>query len=163
MTVLRNLDKDSSLSGVQASLPFGRRQSSDRVEVRAPSLGSYRRLTWSGAAGVILFSLILGLATGVGAHAILLGSDPVHGAILDESPRTALFRFNAALEQAVTRVYLVDVHQVRTPLRPIDSSIDRLVVGLPRLSPGVYTIAYKVLARDGHVTEGFIRFTIRGR
>lgn len=123
---------------------------------------SYARLISNMASCVILLSLVLGLGAGAGAHAILLGSDPAHGAILDESPRGVLLRFNAALERAVTRVYLVDVNGVRTPLGTIDSGRDRLVVELPQLAPGVYTIAYKVLARDGHVTEGFIRFTIRG-
>lgn len=117
-----------------------------------------RGLSW-----LLLLGLMFGLGAEVSAHAVLVESDPVHGAVLDESPPRVLLRFNAAIEQAVTRVDLLDVNKASTPLRTVESSIDRVIVALPRLSPGVYTVAYKVLARDGHVTEGFIRFTIRGR
>lgn len=112
---------------------------------------------------LLVLALVLGLGAELGAHAILVGSDPRHGAILDESPPRVLFRFNAGLEHAVTRIHLFDVNKNPTPLRTVESGIDRVIVELPRLSPGVYTVVYKVLARDGHVTEGFIRFTIRGQ
>ncbi len=112
---------------------------------------------------ILVLLFLVGTCTEVEAHAILVGSDPMHGAILDESPPRVLFRFNAALEHSVTRVNLLDVNKAQTPLRTVDSSIDRVAVALPWLSPGVYTVVYKVLARDGHVTEGFIRFTIRGQ
>lgn len=111
----------------------------------------------------LLLAVVLGLSSVAGAHAILVGSDPVHGAVLDDPPQTVLLRFNAALEPAVTRVHLLDVEQARTPLRTVETGLDRVVLDLPPLSPGVYTVVYKVLARDGHVTEGFIRFTVRGR
>lgn len=147
----------------QEPLSPGRRQPVDRARWLTSCPPSHARLTSGVASCVILLCLMLGLHPGAGAHAILVGSEPADGAILDESPRKVLFRFNAALEHAVTRVYLVNVDNAQRPLRTIDSSIDRVVVDLPRLAPGVYTIVYKVLARDGHVTEGFIRFTIRGR
>ncbi len=110
---------------------------------------------------LLVLALVLGLGAELGAHAILVASDPRHGAILDESPPRVLFRFNAGLEHAVTRIHLFDVNKNQTPLRTVESGIDHVIVELPRLSAGVYTVVYKVLARDGHVTEGSIRFTIR--
>lgn len=121
------------------------------------------RLTSSMASCLLVLILVLGFGAGAGAHAVLVGSEPGHGAILDEPPRRVLLRFNAALEHAVTRLQLLDVNRVATPLRAREAGVDRIVAVLPRLSPGVYTVVYKVLARDGHVTEGVIRFTIRAR
>ena len=41
------------------------------------------------------------------------------------------------------------------------SAADRLVVPLQPLTPGVYIVRYRVLAADGHVTEGALRFTVK--
>ena len=72
-----------------------------------------------------------------------------------------LLRFNAALERMIIQVYLVNHQKTRTPLADVDESKpNEIVVHPPKLPPGVYTILYKVLARDGHITEGSIRFTI---
>jgi methionine-rich copper-binding protein CopC len=38
---------------------------------------------------------------------------------------------------------------------------DRLVVPLSPLAAGTYVVRYRVLAADGHLTEGSLRFTIR--
>jgi len=97
------------------------------------------------------------------SHAVLIESDPPHEATLHTAPETFLLRFNAALEQVITRVYLIDPDKNETPLEKVDESkADRIVVRVPPLSPGVYTILYKVLARDGHVTEGRVLFTLLG-
>lgn len=97
------------------------------------------------------------------SHAVLVESDPPHQATLHAAPETFLLRFNAALEQVITQVYLVDPDKNETPLEKIDESrTDRILVRVPPLSPGVYTIHYKVLARDGHVTEGRVLFTLIG-
>ena len=99
----------------------------------------------------------------LGSHAVLIESYPPHQATLHTSPDTVLLRFNAALEQVITQVYLIDPDKNETPLEKVDESqTDRIVVRVPPLSPGVYTILYKVLARDGHVTEGRVLFTLLG-
>ena len=97
------------------------------------------------------------------SHAVLIESDPPHEATLQAPPKTFLLRFNAALEQVITQVYLIDPDKNETSLEKIDESkVDRIVVRVPPLDPGVYTILYKVLARDGHVTEGRVLFTLLG-
>ena len=96
-------------------------------------------------------------------HAILIESVPPHEATLDKAPQTILLKFNAALEHVITQVYLIDRNKNETTLEKAEESkADRIIVRVPPLSPGVYTILYKVLARDGHVTQGSIRFTLRG-
>ena len=64
----------------------------------------------------------------------------------------------------MTQVNLVDLHEGLTPLEVTKAStVDTIVARIPPLQPGVYNVQYKVLATDGHVTEGFIRFTILAR
>lgn len=99
-----------------------------------------------------------------GAHSILIESVPPHGAALEAAPQTLFLRFNAKIEPSMTRVSLVDRQNKKTPLEMSgDSTVDRIVVRVPALAPGVYSVVYKVLATDGHVTEGSFRFTVLAR
>jgi len=41
-----------------------------------------------------------------------------------------------------------------------DATPDRLTIPLKPLDPGVYVLRYRVLAVDGHITEGVLRFTV---
>jgi methionine-rich copper-binding protein CopC len=96
------------------------------------------------------------------AHSILMESTPKHGALLTTPPATVILRFNAKIEPAMTRIVLLDDRKHRQPLEPSpESTVDRIIVRVPPLAPGVYTVLYKVLATDGHVTQGSIRFTVR--
>ena len=97
------------------------------------------------------------------SHAILVESIPPHEATLKKAPQTILLKFNAALEHVITQVYLINPNKNETALEKMEGSkADQILVRVPPLSPGVYTILYKVLARDGHVTEGTILFTLLG-
>jgi len=109
--------------------------------------------------------LSLGFALGWCAvswgHGVLIESTPSHGAILKESPKVISLRFNAALEPSITRMSLVDLkHQKQTLKITDESTVERIIATVPPLAPGVYHVHYQVLATDGHVTEGSIRFTI---
>lgn len=110
---------------------------------------------------VITVVLAVTAAVEVSAHSILIESTPKHGARLTEAPQSVSFRFNAKIEPALTKISIVDNRKHKTPLEiSNESTIDRIIVRVPPLEPGVYTVVYKVLATDGHVTQGSIRFTI---
>ena len=118
-------------------------------------------MTLSATLRAFAFLVVAAVPTSSWGHAVLIESIPPHQATLTASPQTVLLRFNAALERVMTHVYLMDHRKTRTPLDDVDESKpNEIVVHPPKLSPGVYTILYKVLARDGHVTEGSIRFTV---
>ena len=110
---------------------------------------------------LVLLIVMVASARMASAHAILVASVPPHGAALNDCPESIILRFNATLEPTLTRAYLVDMHQKRIPLETTGhAAIDKVVVPMPHLTAGVYTLVYTVLARDGHVTEGSVRFTI---
>ena len=97
----------------------------------------------------------------VDAHSILVESAPAHGAKLSTSPPTAQLRFNSRIEPALTRVSLAEGRHQPTALEiSKESVVDRIIVPLPPLAPGVYTLIYRVLALDGHVTKGLVQFTV---
>ena len=97
------------------------------------------------------------------AHALVLESRPAQGAQLTEAPREVYLRFNSKLEKHLSHVTIAtDKGQpVALPIA-VDGGEkpDRLVLPLAHLGPGSYLVRYKVLAVDGHITEGILRFSV---
>jgi len=97
-------------------------------------------------------------------HAIVLESSPTHDAVLPRAPLQVTLRFNSRIEKRFTRVTLAlaDRAPVALALPPADAEAtpDRLTIPLQPLGPGVYVLRYRVLAVDGHITEGALRFTV---
>ena len=111
--------------------------------------------------GLLILFCVLALSLPSWGHGVLIESSPSHGAILEESPAVVSLRFNAALEPSITHVTLVDLKKHTQALEMTNAStVERIVATVPPLPPGVYLVNYTVLATDGHVTEGSIRFTI---
>ena len=118
-------------------------------------------------AAVAVLTLLLALPaapTPALAHAIVLESSPAHDAVLPEAPTRLVLRFNSRIEAALSRVTIEPSAGRPVALRVATeaaSAADRLVVPLQPLTPGVYIVRYRVLAADGHVTEGALRFTVK--
>jgi len=97
-------------------------------------------------------------------HAIVLESSPTHDAVLPRAPLQVTLRFNSRIEKRFTRVTLAlaDRAPVALALPPADAEAtpDRLTIPLQPLGPGVYVLRYRVLAVDGHISEGALRFTV---
>jgi copper resistance protein C len=118
------------------------------------------------AAPVLL--LVAGLALvaprAASAHAIVLESSPTHDAVLSRAPSLVTLRFNSRIEKRFTRVTLAVADQapvaVALPAADAETTPDRLTIPLQPLHPGVYVLRYRVLAVDGHITEGLLRFTV---
>jgi methionine-rich copper-binding protein CopC len=119
-------------------------------------------------------ALVLAAGLGLGApaagwgHAVVLEAEPAHDAVLARAPARIVLRFNSRIEAGLTRVALTtgDGRAVAQPAGPAGPVVvegpDRLAVPLAPLPPGTYVLRYRVLAADGHVTEGALRFTVAG-
>jgi methionine-rich copper-binding protein CopC len=111
-----------------------------------------------------LCAVLLALAPGAAAaHAIILESEPAAGAKLAEPPARIYLRFNSKLEKRLSHVTLTAADGRAVPLVvKADGSEkpDRIVLPIGSLRPGAYVVRYKVLAADGHITEGALRFTV---
>jgi methionine-rich copper-binding protein CopC len=98
-----------------------------------------------------------------GAHAIILESEPAAGAKLADPPPRIYLRFNSKIEKRLSQVTLTAADGRPVPLAVKadgGETPDRIVLPLGSLRPGAYVIRYKVLAADGHITEGALRFTV---
>jgi copper resistance protein C len=115
------------------------------------------------AAALLLACLTLAAPRAASPHAIVLESSPTHDAVLPQPPALVRLRFNSRIEKRFTRVTLAlaDGAPVAVPVPPdAEATPDRLTIPLQPLGPGVYVLRYRVLAVDGHITEGALRFTV---
>ena len=77
------------------------------------------------------------------------------------SPQRLVIRFNSRLESASAPSRWWTAAGRRAAVRQEDEAApDTLIYPLPDLKPGPYRAKWKVLAADGHVTEGAIVFTV---
>lgn len=97
------------------------------------------------------------------AHAIVIESTPADRAVLTRVPPEIVLRFNARLEKKFVHVKLDRADGATQTLTDIAPEPARVRVTLPQdLIAGAYTLHYKVLATDGHATQGVLRFTLKG-
>jgi methionine-rich copper-binding protein CopC len=116
-----------------------------------------RSLLAAGAAAALLAALPAVAA----AHAELEASTPAAGANLDTAPTTVTLNFSEGLDPGGSSftVKAADGHEVGSG--EVDLSVaDRNVMtgDVTITDPGVYTIAYQVVAEDGHASGGTISF-----
>lgn len=97
------------------------------------------------------------------AHAVVVESNPREGEVLKQAPDRILLRFNVKIEKTLTRISLTkDGKQaINLPLNDFTRGApERLQIRLPHLENGDYFLRYSVLAADGHVTQGVLRFSV---
>lgn len=103
-------------------------------------------------------------AVSVWAHAALVRSDPIAGAVLTVAPTAVVLEFTETLDAGATAVNLLDAQsQIVVPgpglIDPDQPTILRLP--LPPLADGAYSIAWQARSTvDGHITEGTVPFAI---
>ncbi|MFU8874369.1 copper resistance protein CopC [Micromonospora sp. SL4-19] len=130
---------------------------------RRPAARIWLRLL--GVAGALLVALLP--AQPAAAHAVLIESQPANGTTLTRVPRVALLRFSEDISPEFSNASLLD--STGRTVQGARIATDRrdprqLVLELPRLAPGTYGIAWRVLAEDdGHTTGGVVVFTVGNR
>jgi methionine-rich copper-binding protein CopC len=109
--------------------------------------------------------LLTGSAPGEAlAHAALLKAEPARRATLSKPPQRLRLWFNERLEPAYATVNLSRKGQgaINVGLAKVDEADPKLLVlELPPLVPGVYTVKYRVLSVDGHTVDQGYSFTVR--
>jgi copper resistance protein C len=98
------------------------------------------------------------------AHAIIMSSEPAEGATVAAGPVTVTLRYNSRVDRTRSRVLLVGSDGRETPLTVVPEGDPAVLVAqAPALAPGGWRVRWQVLALDGHITRGDIRFTVAPR
>lgn len=98
------------------------------------------------------------------AHAALVKSEPARRAALTRPPAHVRLWFNEKIEPAYATIHIARdgvgplTHQ---PARVAKDDPKLLVLELPALGPGSYTVKYRVLSVDGHSVESAYVFSVK--
>ncbi len=109
----------------------------------------------------VLLALTLIISTDVSAHAVVTESSLKQHPIEINHPTEVALHFNAGVELALSKVFLVSKGDVYHPLEIAKGKKPgQMLIKIPALEEGDYAIKYKVFAADGHLTEDVIRFKV---
>ncbi len=120
---------------------------------------------WVGAIA-LTGSLSLGVAGAALAHAALVKAEPAQRSSLTKAPKQVRLWFNERLEPAYSDV-TVTREGSKEPVAAGKAKVDEnepklLVLDLPALEPGRYTVKYRVLSVDGHTVDYGYTFAVTG-
>ncbi|HEX3798334.1 MAG TPA: copper resistance CopC family protein [Verrucomicrobiae bacterium] len=98
------------------------------------------------------------------AHAFLDHAEPRVGSAVAQSPGEIKIWFTQNIEAAFSSMEVRDaqgkqVDKKDSHLDPQSKSL--LLVSVPALAPGTYTVAWHVISVDTHKTQGHFEFTVR--
>jgi methionine-rich copper-binding protein CopC len=116
---------------------------------------------------LLVVLVILGLSPGavvrVEAHAKLARSEPAAASTLRASPPEVRLWFTESLEATFSAAHLLDGQRRRVEgvVGQVDAVNGALLrMALPALGAGRYTVIYRVVSIDSHVTAGELTFTV---
>lgn len=115
-------------------------------------------------AASLLASGLIALCPPAFAHALLAKAEPARKAALARSPSEVRLSFNQRVEPAFSSLRVLDAAGKPVTGEPGQVSKDdpkRMILPLPTLQPGTYTVHYQVLSVDGHTVKASYQFTIK--
>jgi methionine-rich copper-binding protein CopC len=108
----------------------------------------------------LLSSLALvALAVTADAHAHLQKSSPADNSVITTSPSNLVLNFSEAAR--LTALSIQKDSEPAQSLKPLPTAAaQQISVPLPQLTPGTYSVSWRVLSDDGHVMAGALHFTL---
>ncbi|MEX3633523.1 copper homeostasis periplasmic binding protein CopC [Paraburkholderia sp. BR14320] len=98
------------------------------------------------------------------AHGKLESAMPAAGSAVDTSPELLRLTFNEDLESSFSTIKVVDASgaSATKDKAKVDSSNPRvLIVAVPKLASGSYTVQWAVMTHDAHKTKGTYTFAVK--
>lgn len=115
------------------------------------------------ALAMLLLVMMLMQANEALAHASLVKAEPARRAVLSTAPSQVRLWFNEEIEPAYASLSVLDeekkpVTDNKVKVHPEDAK--SIVLELPGMQPGRYTVKFRVLSVDGHVVDSDYNFTV---
>jgi methionine-rich copper-binding protein CopC len=127
-------------------------------------IGSPGKHTFARVILIMVFALGVPV-TSAFAHSMLVKAEPPRRAVLTKAPSQVRLWFNEKIEGDYASLVVLDakkqpISDVKPTLAPDDQK--SIVLPLPELAPGKYSVKFRVLSVDGHVVESSFDFTVKG-
>ncbi|MEG3633230.1 copper resistance protein CopC [Micromonospora palythoicola] len=121
----------------------------------------HRPLAAALAAALAATALLLGPVSPAYAHNVLRKATPAQDAKLKKAPTRITLEFLQTLNPSFTTITLSDADKQQvTTGEPEVSGAKGTITIEPPLANGVYTVAYRVVSKDGHPVQGSYKFTV---
>ncbi|SFE33787.1 copper resistance CopC family protein [Nitrosomonas sp. Nm166] len=114
--------------------------------------------------GLLVILSLLVQANSVMAHATLVKSDPPRRAALSSPPKQIQLWFNEKIEGAYASVTVLDSNKnpiTENSPEVVPDDPKSVVLNIPQIEPGRYTVQYRVMSVDGHVIESGFDFSVK--
>ena len=114
---------------------------------------------------LVMLSLLFQVNS-VMAHATLVKSDPPRRASLSSPPKQIQLWFNEKIEGSYASVSVLDSNKNSVTENSPEVVLDdpkSVILNLPQIEPGRYTVQYRVMSVDGHVIESSFDFSIKNK
>jgi len=113
--------------------------------------------------GVIAAAACLAWTAAAAAHAFPQQEEPAVGSVVHEAPASVRIWFNAKLEPLFSNVVVKDAQgkEVSGDSHVDPDSLSMIEAPLQPIGAGQYHVYWRVVARDGHRTEGDYVFTVK--
>lgn len=120
-----------------------------------------RRALQSPAFPVLLLVLFACFAQPVWAHAVLMQSKPAINSTVKGPDVPIWLKFNVRVDGKRSHLQLIaaDGSTMEVPA-PKQTAPDILESSVSGLKPGTYKLQWRVLASDGHMSNGVVEFTV---
>ena len=102
------------------------------------------------------------MAPAAGAHARLITTEPANDAVLEQSPRSVLLRFDEPVETAFGAIRVYDARARRVDSGEVERPSEkeaRIALDV-RLARGTYTATWRAVSADGHPVSGAFVFHV---
>ena len=113
----------------------------------------------------VIFAMALGqslVARTADAHAVIIDSTPAVDAVVAPGDSYVTLHFNSRIDHQRSRLTLVTADAKTSALAiAADSAPDVITAKMSGLTEGQYRLRWQVLAIDGHLTRGDIRFSVK--
>jgi methionine-rich copper-binding protein CopC len=100
------------------------------------------------------------------AHAQLVKAEPARRAVLDKAPTQVRLWFNEEIEGAYTSLSVLGANKKPvTDAKPkvVPDDPKSVVLSLPDLKPGKYTVKFRVLSVDGHIVDDSFNYKVKNK
>jgi copper transport protein len=110
------------------------------------------------AAAAVLLAILAGGPAA--AHAVLVGTDPQDGTVLDAAPDDLTITFNEPVRAVVdgTTVLAADGSEVAADVAAVDATL--VVTPDAPLADGTYVVSWRVISLDTHPVAGAFSFSV---
>jgi methionine-rich copper-binding protein CopC len=102
---------------------------------------------------------LVALGVAADAHARLQKSSPADNSVITASPSNLVLNFSEAAR--LTALSIQKGEEPKQRLNPLPTTAaQQISVPLPPLTPGTYSVSWRLVSDDGHIMGGALHFTL---